>query len=1469
MVIILLPIVAFFVLKNSKIQTYLTQKITTEVSKNLNAKIEIKSVNYKFFNKIVLGDVYIEDLQKDTLLYSKELICNIKNINTKTRLIDIKDIKLVNANLYLHKFDTLQSINITQLVRSARKKDTIQNDSPKWKVQFRNVRLRDLVFWYKSVRKTDAKYGIDFNDLKCYIDHLDVDNLTVNKGTVNFHARNLKFTEQSGFFVNRMKFFMSIGDKHMLFRNVKINTPQSYIVADSLCFYYNDYDDYDHFAENIRLDFGLQESNVNLKDIGYFAPVFRNTNLNVVVAGRAYSKLSTFKGENLRIYAGNQTEIMLDFNLNGLPDHREMFIFANFKKLTTEIKDFELFNKFVKKSEQIVIPDNLKKLGLINFKGNFAGFYDDFVTYGKFKTSLGNIYTDLALKPGESKKLNLKGSFKTKDFQLGELTRFEKTIGKIGMQASINGSIGSGKIKAKTEGSILNLEVNKYNYQNIEFDGLLTEKTYNGIFNITDPNFEMSFSGGIDFYQEIPEFNFMANIHKAKLCNLNIDTKDSTSLLKLDVSANFKGIDVDNIEGDLKFENASLRKFNEVMLFDTLNLISENIADTHRIELKSDYIDATLTGTYQSTTLIQSLKNLYFNYLSKLIRHPNDTTKIEFNNDFSLDVSLKNTDIISRFFILSLRVSDSSLFRFNYNADMQRFLLNANFNKLSYKHNSFDDLNINTYSNDSIFTIITQCSNLLLNNYFSLSGFNTTSIVNDNNVTLKLAWDNLDTVSYKGEVLVSAQINQKKAYGKPLFRIKLHPSEIIVQDSLWFVNKSILNIDSTSYELNDFFVGHGSQTLKADGKISSNPEDTLFVSLLNFDLANINVLTQKSKLEFGGVINGKANISNIYNNPLFYSDLSINNLVLNKEEFGFTEIRNVWDKEQKAIILNASTWVDKKETIKIEGKYYAENRNIDANISLKQLNTRVISPYLKSFASNLTGITSGNASIIGTFKRPVFNGDLYFRDAGMTIDYINTPYYFSTNAKIKNNSIVFKNTEIFDSYKNKGLVNGFVKFEPHKKLSFDFNINVENILALNTTGIHNDAFYGTAFMSGIVTIKGDYEDTYMDILGITEKNTKVNIPLTKFRDAKEYQFITFVNSKVPTKEKYRPEVSTTSNFHLNFDLEVTPDAHAQLVFDSKIGDILRGNGAGNLKMEIDDDNEFKMYGEYVLEKGDYLFTLQNVINKKFKLEQGGNIIWNGNPYDATLNLQAAYNLKTSLSGLVDSSYYNTSDNLKKRIPIQCQVFLTNKLMNPDIDFNINLPTADEEIRTLVRSVINTDEKKNKQFLSLLVLNSFLPEQDAGSNAGYSTNTSNLGAVTTSELLSNQLSHWLSQISDEWDIGINYRPSDEITEDQIEVALSTQLLNDRVSINGNVGYGGQAVDQTSNIVGDFNVDVKLNKSGKLRLKAFNESNDKLLYVNSPYTQGVGIFYREEFNSFSELLKIFNRRLRKNKKDAALK
>ncbi len=306
----------------------------------------------------------------------------------------------------------------------------------------------------------------------------------------------------------------------------------------------------------------------------------------------------------------------------------------------------------------------------------------------------------------------------------------------------------------------------------------------------------------------------------------------------------------------------------------------------------------------------------------------------------------------------------------------------------------------------------------------------------------------------------------------------------------------------------------------------------------------------------------------------------------------------------------------------------------------------------------------------------------------------------------------------------------------------------------------------------------------------------------------------------------------------------------QIIIDKKLGDIIKANGSGNLKMEISPGEDvFRMFGNFDIEKGDYLFTLQGVINKKFTIMPGSSITWNGGPLDATMNIEAAYRVKTSLKQLLMDERYTT------RVPVDCKIFLTQKLTSPVIKFGIEVPNADAETKALVDGALNTEEKVNTQFLGLLVINSFIADPNqAGMMTQSSSSMGTMGLYNTaSELLSNQFSNWISQWSNSVDIGVNYRPGmeSELSSNQMEVALSTQLLNDRVSINGNVDVGRRST--SSPIAEDFNIDVKLNQSGKLRLKAFARTNDDLLPTNqqNSYTTGVGVLYREDFNNMKDL------------------
>jgi hypothetical protein len=407
-------------------------------------------------------------------------------------------------------------------------------------------------------------------------------------------------------------------------------------------------------------------------------------------------------------------------------------------------------------------------------------------------------------------------------------------------------------------------------------------------------------------------------------------------------------------------------------------------------------------------------------------------------------------------------------------------------------------------------------------------------------------------------------------------------------------------------------------------------------------------------------------------------------------------------------------------------------------------------------------------------------------------------------------------------------------------------------MVLNTRPKDNNLFYGTVFATGVATIESTPGSLSFDISAKTGKSTKFYIPLSSSETISEYSFITFINTDT-TNHQSKPVVASNTpktRIDLNFDLEVTPDAEVQLIFDLKGGDVIKGHGSGDLNLNLNKKGEFKISGDYIIEDGDYLFTLGSMLNKSFSVENGGKISFNGDIKNAEIDLKAIYKLKASLYEILQDERFN------ERIPVECQINLSGKLFNPVVNLDIYLPTADEATRTYLRNVITTEEELSRQFLYLLVMNSFYSDPSYGSSL---TNTTSTGtsamAVTTTEMVSNQLSNWLSQISNDFEIGFVYRPGyKNINSDEVQLALSTQILNDKVVINGNFDVRGTAsapIDNTDQLTGDFDIEYKITQ--KIRFKVFNRFNNPYTGKQAPYTQGFGLFFRQDFDKFSDLFR----------------
>ncbi len=1470
MVLISLPVAGYFLIQSSRVQTYLTQIVAERISSELDAKFHVGKVDITLFNKVVLEDIYIEDQMRDTLLEAEKLTATIHYLNLRNKQVLFDNIELGNARVNVYTDSA--GVGNTRFLANALERETEGSGIKNWEIYVNSITLSDSRFSGKMTGSPSTPEKVNFSDLDLKSINMKVSNFDRQSDTVLFNVNHLSFEDKSGFTLKNFSSEASISNDHILNRRLNIETEKTSLQFDSLQLGFDGFEAFNDFANEVELSASVNPSRVHFEDLALFIPDVPTRSEDVRIEGTIRGMVNNLKGDKVNISLSHETSMLGCFNVMGLPDIKHTYIFMDLHRLSTSAEDMDnILASFETGREYI--PKDLRELGQLNYQGNFTGFIDDFVAYGKLTTDLGEISTDLSIRPDTSNTLVFNGEIATSDFHAGKLMQNDD-IGEITFNASASGYHSPAEgLNADLSGIINFFEIMGYDYRNIDLSGSIKDRNFEGSASVKDANINFSFDGGMDFSGETPVFDFSADVLKAHLYNLNLSRSDPEYTVSFGINANFKGSNIDNLEGEIKMEDAHFEKSDRMLRVDSFSLHAYPYEEKRKIELNSDFANGEITGQYEFATLANSLDQILSHYIPSYGKELQDSD--ETGNDFDFTLELGNTSQVTGFFLPELQVAEGTKIKGSYSPSENNLDFTGHSPQFSFNNHTLSNLEISAGRNEKQLLLKSNVENAKMWGNNKIENIDIISAAFDDSLTLQINWNNeTSREKYKGEFIAGAGFENIPGKVVPGVMIDIKPSEIVIADSTWNMSQSSIKIDSTSMAIENFRFSNKNQSLEIDGMICERPEDSLSIHFSEIDIATLNQLNVVEDLSLEGFLSGKASVCDIYGNTSLQGGLTVSKLRLNEQDFGDLTILSDWNNRTESVYVNAFSERDGEKIIDIYGTYGPESRELDFSGALSKVNLKAFDKYEDEVFVDLEGYAGGDLHLGGTLQDPRFNGNIALEDATFTVDYLQSRFNFSHDVNIIDNQIIFNDITVYDQEGNTCLANGSVTHENLEDFNLDITLEPESFMALNTTQRDNRHFYGRLFASGVVNIEGPTDNLNIDISASTERNTRLFIPVNQEREAHEHHFVRFTSQGNNDNEEEEDPESTPyevdlSGINLDFGLEVTPDAEAQIIFGSRLDDVIRGRGAGSLKMEIDAQGRFNIFGDYVFEEGDYLFTLQNVVNKRFDIERGSTITWSGNPEDANIDMTAKYRLRAPLNNLDSELGLQLGDRTANRVPVECEIYLKNRLVNPNIEFDINLPTADTQTRQYVDALLNTEEKLNRQFISLLVINNFLPAQEyARSPAlGGSLGTSATGAgmATASEFLSSQLSSWLSELSGDVDLGVNFRPGDEITPDEMEVALSTQLFNERVTIDGSVDVGERQT-RTSNIVGDVDVDIRLSRSGKLRMKVFTRSNDNLLRPNlAPYTQGVGFFYREDFDSFDKLLQNYWRNVFPAKED----
>jgi hypothetical protein len=1362
--------------------------------------------------------------------------------------------------------DTSGTLNLMWLVNKLRG-NTQRDSTVKTQVSFAGIDITDGS--YSLIDRSDTVGSqpgkVNFKNLKLHSLNGQVRDMNIDNDSVSMGIRKLSFTEACGFAARSADADLTVAGSDILFRNVDIMTDSSSVMAERIFLMPLDSAAWSDFINRVRFDMIFDNSVLQTSDLAYFISPLTGIDETVRLSGRVSGTVSELKGRKINIRYAANTQLDFDFDISGLPSLSDSYLHIDFKEMKTKAEDFE--GLVIPGKKPVTLPPLAYDLGLISYRGSFTGFITDFVTFGKLTTERGSFSTDLSLKPDAKNVTRFKGFLEADNIDLGNVTRNRELFGGLWLHADVDGSMQSFKhITASIDGVIDSLEVNNYLYRKVSLEGTYSDRIWDGSVAVKEPNISMNLLGRFDLAQAIPVFDFTLNLANADLHRINLINNDTVFKASALITASFSGNRIDNLKGDLRMINSTLENSNgRINIYDFV-VSSAATGGVPVFTLRSDFADAELRGTYSTDAIKLGVKSLLAELFPSKYAQPavSSSGAGPTAANFTLNARIKKIDRLNEFFGTGLSISEGSRLNGRFVSDSSE--INAEFSSdaVAYAGTRFGGLHLRSSSGKGIMGLEITADTLLLPDKSRMINFLLRAGANSDTVDLGITWNNNNGGRTLGEIRAKGFFDLNEL-GRPVLVIGMLPTAVNVNSTPWKISPAHIVIDSTSAYFDNLLVSSKTNYIRLDGKMSRDPADKLTLSFEGLNLAYLNSIinagnsdtkTTGTEMNLRGLMKGDVTLSDIYDEMLFESRLSISDFVINNNKYGLVSVKSEWDPKQKLALIDASNNYEGSKYFEVNGTYNPSSRYADITLSAFRMPLDIISPFVNSFATELKGTGSGKIRLERKMKQMLLSGSVMAEDASMKITYLQTKYNFSDSIRFTSKGIEFRNIKFYDEKKNQGRINGILSHKSFKDIGINFDINMDKMLVLNTKPKDNPYFYGTAYATGYAGIKGTPEKITFNISAKTNANTIFYVPLNSSESVNDYPYVIFVDTK-KEEEKTVEKESTfirkeeASQFGLNFDLEVTPEAEVRLIMDEKSGDVIRGKGSGKLNISLNDNGDLRMAGDYVIDDGDYLFTLGNILNKRFVVEQGGTISWNGPVDDAEINLKAIYKTKASLYDIMPEDW------LKERIPVECYLILSGKLLNPVVKFDINLPTADDKARETLKAVINTDEELSRQFLYLLVMNSFYPDPQlygAGSKTRAAT-TETQGAeamrVTTIEMLSNQLSNWLSQISNDFDIGFNYRPTNEITQQEVEVALSTQLLNDKVILNGNVDVGGnQSRTRASNITGEFTIEFKI--TDQLRFKVFNRSNNDLFYeMPSPYTQGFGIFYRRDFDRLKDL------------------
>jgi len=1413
------------------VQTKIAHYATDRLNKDYGTNINIDEVAITLFGGVKLKRVLILDHHNDTLIYSQRI---------KTSILDMK--KLINGKLLFGdlRFDhfylqikTYKKEKETNLDLFIAAFDDGKKASGKFLMTSKNIYLKDSRFTMIDENRAKPK-DVDFTKLNAHLKDFMIKgpNVTSNIASMTFH-------DHRGVTVDNLLADFTYTKKNIKLENLAVRTPESYLKGKVILKYNKDDHDFSDFNNKVKFDVAIDSATLSTNDIRHFYKEL-DKNQKFYLNSKIKGTMNNFYATHLFLRDQKNSIIKGDVNFRNLFPRApgSFYMKGDFNKISSNYTDLTklLPNVLGKK-----LPTSLAKLGQFNYSGTAEVTQKYINTNFVMNTALGIVESDLHMSDLDNiDNAQYKGNVILDNFDVGAMMN-DNTIGEVSLNLDVEGKGFTRKYLNTTfVGDVSEVKYNGYNYTKIIVDGSFKEPMFKGKFYINDPNLFMDFNGTVDLSKKENIYDFHSKVDYANLVKLNF-MKDSISVFKGDIVVKASGNSFDNLKGDFVLTNASYQNKKDQYFLDLLTVNSSfDAAGERAITINSpDAIEGSVIGKYKFSQLQKMVENslgsFYSNYKQNKVL-PNQYLKFNFALHSKI-IEIFNPDI---------SLAPNTTLKGNISSDTKNFILDFNSPKVTAYDNTFDKILIQVDNKNPLYNAYVQMDSIKTKHY-KIRDF---SMINTfSNDTLHFRTE------FKGGKLGNDfyNLNLYHTINKDNQNvIGFNKSELQFKDYLWFLNeketaddnKIVFDKKLSNFSFDNFIISHGNQNINFGGTWNGKKDKDLE---LTFDNVNLNKVTPDvEKFRFDGNLNGKINFKQSNNIFQPTSTLRIDSLQVNNIALGRMNLDIKGDETLSKFHLNSTLDNQNVEAFSANGDItVAGNQTLlDIDLNFDKFNLGILGKIGGEVITNIRGFASGSARIDGDFNNLDYNGRLFVTDAGLTIPYLNTDYVFDNNSivDVTENKFIIRETNITDTkFDTKGTLSGFIKHKQFGDWQLDLAVNSKRLLALNTLDHEDAAYYGNAFMDGSATIKGPTNALMIRVDAESAKGTDIKIPINDAEAVQENSYIHFLSTQ--EKKKKNNVIAQTKNYNglqMNFEFDINQNASIEVILNRESGHGMKGKGRGTLNMSINTLGKFEMYGDFQVYEGTYNFKYGGLIDKKFEVKKYGSIVWDGNPMAATLNLEAVYKTTANPAVLIDNPSFN------KKVDVEVSIAVKGNLANPEPDFNINFPTVGSTLKSEIQYKLDDKDTRQKQALYLLAFGGFLSQDGLNQSQ-----TSNIAFEKVSSVFNDIFSDENGKLN----LGIDYVTADKTpgleTDGRFGVSVSSKI-NDRITVNGKVGVPVGGINETT-VVGDVEVQYRVNTDGTLNLRVFNKEND-ITYIGQGigYTQGLGISYEVDFDTFKELV-----------------